>query len=172
MRLNTCKNKYDKSYFKTDARPCVSTKKITNMKNKIFIASLLLSFSAIAENTNIYRTGLPIPTGKEQQWFKDNCQEIIGVKLNKIAVSRIQNERLSNGLELYADSDLTPVEIGDEFITSHSIPLQKVNNPESEFLTLIQNNTPRPSATPLKRGINLLALPASVDNSVLKYFLR
>jgi len=122
------------------------------MKTKIIIASLLISISVIAEKTNIYQTGLPIPTEKERQWFKDNCQEIIGVRLNKIAVSRIQTERQANGLEMYADSDLTPVEIGDEYITSY------------------QNNTPSPSGTPLKRGLNQKSLPASVDNSVLKNF--
>jgi len=120
------------------------------MKTKIIIASLLISISLIAEKTNFYRTGLPIPTEKEQQWFKDNCQEIIGVKLNKIAVSRIQNERLSNGLEMFANSDLTPVDIGDEFITVQNLN-SKIQNHKSQIP-------------------NLLALPASVDNSALKYF--
>ena len=139
------------------------------MKTKIIIASLLISISLIAENTNFYRTGLPIPTEKEQQWFNDNCQEIIGVRLNKIAVSRIQNERLANGLEMYADSDLSPVDIGDEFITSPLIPLQRGINPESEFLTLITNLNGK-IQNHKSQIQNLLPLPASVDNSVLKYF--
>ncbi len=124
-------------------------------KTKIIFASLLTTIFVFAEDTNIYKTGLPVPTEKERLWFKDNCQEITGVRLNKIAVARIQEEQKAAGLKTVSDADLSQVEIGDEFVT------------------LSQNNTPRPLATPLKRGLNSKFkkfLPSSADNSSLKYF--
>ena len=125
------------------------------MKTKIIIASLLTTIFVFAEDTNVYKTGLPVPTEKERLWFKENCQEITGIRLNKIAVARIQEEQKANGLKTIVEAELLPVEIGDEFIT------------------LSQNNTPHPSGTPLERGLNSKFkkfLPSSADNSSLKYF--
>ncbi len=118
------------------------------MKTKFVIASLLTTIFVFAKDTNIYRTGLPIPTEKERLWFKENCQEITGIRLNKIAVARIQSEQKVAGLEIISDSELSPVEIGNEFITSQNL--------NSKLKTQISN---------FKKF-----LPASVDNSSLKFF--
>ena len=114
------------------------------MEKNILILIVTLATFAAAEDTNIYKTGLPVPTEQERQWFKDNCKEVIGVKLNKIAIGRILAEQKANGIKMVSDSELIPVEIGDEFVT-----VQNPNEKNQELANL---------------------LPASVDNSLLKYF--
>ena len=118
------------------------------MKTEIIIATLLMAFFVVAEDTNIYKTGLLVPTEKERLWFKENCQKITEIRLNKIAVARVQAEQKANGLKTITEAELLPVEIGNEFVTSQDLNSKfKIRNLKFKKF-----------------------LPVSVDNSSLKYF--
>jgi C1A family cysteine protease len=105
----------------------------------------LLTVSAYGQPDRSARraTGLLAPTQTEREWMERNMDVVQGVKLNNLAIQRINAQRRSQGLP---PIDPEAVPFGEEVVSSQSV----------------RKSIPSP--------VNAAGLPASVDNSKLPSF--
>ena len=118
----------------------------------------VMSTPALAQDTDPHKTGMRPPTAKEREWMDKHVLRVTKVKLNRIGLDRVNQHLEKRGLRSAVEA---PVEVGAEL--------------EGYVGAVSGSGTAPVAASPDLSGANLgagiaTALPASVDNSALKYF--
>lgn len=119
--------------------------KLTRLFTTILVSAVCLTYGANAQDVSkqvMYVTGLRPPTPPELEWMDKNLIKTAKVKLNKLALDRINVELASSGLQAL---NIPPAPDGAEVLA--------VGEQDYQRLDLAGGN-----------------LPAAVDNSTLPSF--
>jgi uncharacterized repeat protein (TIGR02543 family) len=121
----------------------------------LFLVGALLTqivpgISVLADDGDPHATGLNEPTQSQIDWINDNFPVVQKIRLNSLALQRINAERLSRGLKQISVNDENIAQMGEEavFNDSHSTTDPKQEN----------------------EMLEASALPTSVDNSTSSAF--
>lgn len=87
---------------------------------------LLFVSPTLSKDNDPHATGALRPTKKEKNNQRKTMYKTIGAKLNKLAISRINEERTKNGIEILYPNNIDLAEIGEEALTIEASSMSNI----------------------------------------------
>ncbi len=132
--------------------------RVASYASTLFLVGALLiqivpCISVLADDGDPQATGLNQPTQSEIEWINDNFPVVQKIRLNSLALQRINAERQSRGLKQITVSDKSLASMGEEAVFTNSFyvidQIQENVMLEIELPTSVDNST-SPAFPPIR----------------------